>query len=92
MKAAVGEPAEPGTGPLPPGQDCVRQAEFGGLFDGRAIRILGAVLRVCEGSGHRQVSAERGILQIGHQPTGSLRAGLIELRSPGHGAAIRCAG
>jgi hypothetical protein len=33
---------------------------------------------VSQCSGQRQVPAERGILQIGHQPTGSDRLGLIE--------------
>ena len=68
--ARAGEPGEPGTGPRPPGQDRLRQAEFSGLFDVGAIRsrcIAGGGVR--ERSGQRQIPAERSILQVGHQPT-----------------------
>jgi hypothetical protein len=48
---------------------------------------------VRECSGQRQIPAERGVLQIGHQPAGSGRAGLLKrIPQAFHGNGIRRVG
>jgi len=72
-----GEPAESTAGTMPPGQDGIRQAEFGGPFGDDLVGRF-TDRGPGQGQGHRQIEPEHGVLGVGQCLWSPACPGLME--------------